>query len=189
MSNTPDRRVLRTRRALREALIQLVLERGWEDVGVQDVCERADVGRSTFYLHFADKEELLLGGFAELRKGLRAQLARDAEEPLGFTAGLFEHVREYERLFKVLTGRRTAMLVRSAFMDLVRELVAEDLALPRGPAAYEPELAVSFVAGALWEVLRWWLERRKRPAPAEVAATFKRMCSPVIRELRRSRPA
>src|SRR6185437_2006254 len=67
-----DRRVERTQRALREALIRLVLERGWDDVSVQDVCARANVGRSTFYLHFADKEELLVSGFGGLQEALRA---------------------------------------------------------------------------------------------------------------------
>lgn len=54
-----NRRVQRTRRRLREALIALVLERGWERTTVQDVCDRADVGCSTFYLHFQSKEKLL----------------------------------------------------------------------------------------------------------------------------------
>jgi AcrR family transcriptional regulator len=80
-----DRRIERTRRTLREALIALILERGWDDISVQDVCNRADVGRSTFYTHFADKEELLVGGFDDLRKVLRGSLATMAAhspEPL-----------------------------------------------------------------------------------------------------------
>ena len=58
-----DRRIARTRRALRESLSSLVMERGWSAVSVQEICERADIGRSTFYLHYADKDELLLSGF------------------------------------------------------------------------------------------------------------------------------
>ena len=72
-SKPNDRRVLRTRRTLREALVQLILQRGWEKVSVLEVCERADVGRSTFYTHFADKEELLLSGFDDLRQALRTR--------------------------------------------------------------------------------------------------------------------
>ena len=55
----PDRRVARSRRALKEALTDLILERGYEAVTVQDVIDRADVGRSTFYAHFLDKDDLL----------------------------------------------------------------------------------------------------------------------------------
>src|SRR5919198_2154855 len=67
-----DRRVLRTRAALREALLALIVERGWDAVGIRDICARATVGRSTFYTHFADKEELLFSGFDDLRSMLRA---------------------------------------------------------------------------------------------------------------------
>src|ERR1700754_1124415 len=69
-----DRRVRRTRRLLREALIALVAERGYERVTVQDVLDRADVGRSTFYAHFRDKEALFASCFDDLRADLRRHL-------------------------------------------------------------------------------------------------------------------
>ena len=49
-----DRRVRRTQRQLRDSLVTLILERGWDAITVRDVCEHADVGRSTFYVHYAD---------------------------------------------------------------------------------------------------------------------------------------
>lgn len=61
----PDRRVRRTREALRDALLALLVERGWDDIDVQALCVRADIGRSTFYLHFPNKEALLRGSLAE----------------------------------------------------------------------------------------------------------------------------
>src|SRR5262249_48157020 len=91
----PDRRIQRTRRTLHEALLALIRERGWDAVTVQDVCARADVGRSTFYVHFADKEELLLSGFAELRQSLRSHLADGRRKRLGFTFALLEHAEEH----------------------------------------------------------------------------------------------
>ena len=62
----PDRRVARSRRALKEALTDLILEQGYESVTVQDVIDRADVGRSTFYAHFVDKDDLLMAILADL---------------------------------------------------------------------------------------------------------------------------
>ena len=62
----PDRRVNRTRRALKEALTDLILEKGYEHVTVGDVLDRADVGRSTFYAHFVDKDALLMAILADL---------------------------------------------------------------------------------------------------------------------------
>jgi AcrR family transcriptional regulator len=163
-----------------------VLERGWDGVSVQDVCQRADVGRSTFYLHFADKEELLVSGFGDLRKTLRAHVAPDSQEPLGFTTSLLEHAREYEPLFRTLVGRRTAIVVQRAFMEVIRELVASDLGFD-GAATRTQEAAIAYVAGGFWELLGWWLEHDKRASSAEVASLFKRLTAPVLREVRRVR--
>jgi AcrR family transcriptional regulator len=182
----PDRRIQRTRRTLHDALIKLILERGWDAVSVQDVCKRADVGRSTFYVHFADKEELLVSGFPILRGRLRSHLAPADGEPLGFTLALIEHAREFEPLFKALVGRRTALVVQRAFMDVVRELVVEDLGGASKASDGRREAAVSYVAGALWELLRWWFEQRNAPSAVEIGALFKQLTVPVLREIRRA---
>jgi AcrR family transcriptional regulator len=56
----PDRRIGRTRRALKEALTALVLEKGYDSLTVEELTQRADLSRTTFYLHYRDKEQLLL---------------------------------------------------------------------------------------------------------------------------------
>jgi len=67
-----DRRVLRTRRALQHAFLRLITEKGYDAVSIQDICEAADVGRSTFYLHFASKDDLKRAGLEHLRHALDA---------------------------------------------------------------------------------------------------------------------
>jgi AcrR family transcriptional regulator len=177
----PDRRVQRTHRALREALVQLIRERGWDNVSVRDVCERADIGRSTFYVHFADKEELLVTGFSDLRTTLRAHLEPAKGEPLGFSMALLEHAREYKELYRALVGRRTAAAVQEGFLGVVRELVTDDLVRAGMSPNAVPGIAVSYVAGAFWHVLVWWLDQRSPPPASDVAAMFKRMTLPVLR--------
>lgn len=185
LPKTTDRRVQRTRRTLRDALVALILERGWEQVSVQDVCDRADVGRSTFYTHFADKEELLLSGFDELRKVLRAQhvAAAEAGRPLGFARALLEHAHENLRLFRALIGKRSGQLVQRRFRELVLELVAEDLAdlAPAGPVL---DGTVHYVGGAFLELLTWWLDSRSPLPPADVEALFQRLTTPVLASAR-----
>jgi AcrR family transcriptional regulator len=175
-----DRRVRRTRAALKDALVDLIVERGWDGFTVQDLCERADVGRSTFYLHFADKEEVLAGGFADLGRELRAQLARSgAAGPLAFSRGLLDHAQAHLRVFRALAGRRAAHLVQGRLRALVLELVREDLAarLPAGPRL---EAASAFLAGALFELLVWALEARP-PTTAEAAdALFHELAAPAL---------
>lgn len=184
--NPTDRRVQRTRRALREALIALLLERGWNDTSIEQICERADVGRSTFYTHFADKEELLVGGFDDLRKLLRAPLprAREAAPPLAFARGLIEHAHEHKRLFRALIGKRSGEVVLRRFRELVVDLVREDLAERHAPGA-EREAAIRFLAGGLLELLTWSLESRTGLGPDEVERLFRRMAGPVVGALGR----
>jgi AcrR family transcriptional regulator len=72
MEGGMDRRAARTRRALHGALISLILRKGYDAITVQEIIDEADVGRATFYAHYRGKEDLLRGGFEELRAELRA---------------------------------------------------------------------------------------------------------------------
>ena len=99
-----DRRVRRTRIALREALLELMTERGWEDISVQDLCDRADIGRSTFYMHFSGKEKLLVSGFDDLRRELRRlqpKVEAGGSGALAFVRGLVDHFRYLRALADV----------------------------------------------------------------------------------------
>jgi len=178
-----DRRVERTHRMLSEALIALILERGWDAVSVQDVCERANVGRSTFYTHFGDKEDLLIGGLDALGRFLRA--APDTgKRPLAFVYGLIEHVDEQRRLAKAVLGRRSGQVMQQRFRSLLLELVREDLEAV-APESARLETTVHYVAGALFELLLWWLDGRSRLDPGELAEHFHELTTPVVARLRR----
>ncbi len=182
LASKKDRRVLRTRRALRDALIALILERGWDGFGVQDLCERANVGRSTFYTHFADKEELVAGNFEDLRRMLRAQFAAEDESrghPLAFARGLIQHAHEQRRLFLATVGKRSGQFVQRKFRDLVLDLVREDLSGIM-PAAPRREAATAVIAGAFLELLTWSLEAKSPPSPEETDALFRELAGPVL---------
>jgi len=177
-----DRRVRRTRAALRAALVALIVERGWDGFNTQDLCDRADVARSTFYLHFADKEEVLADGFADLGKQLRTEQSQSGTgvpRPLAFSVGLFQHALEHLRVFRALVGRRAAHLVRGNLRAVVLELVREDVArrLPQGTGR---ETVVAFLGGALFEVLIWALEAQPTPTVEDADAMFHDLAAPTI---------
>jgi AcrR family transcriptional regulator len=175
-----DRRVRRTRAALREAIKDLIVERGWDGFSVQDLCERADVGRSTFYLHFADKEEVLDDGFADVGVELREHLARTgAPGPLAFTRGLLEHAHGHLHVFRAMVGRRASHVVQARLRALVGELIRQDLTarLPSGPRR---DAAAAFLSGALFDVLIWSLEAKPPPPPEEVDAIFHELAAPAL---------
>lgn len=175
-----DRRVRRTHAAVRGALVDLIVERGWDGFSVQDLCDRADVGRSTFYLHFADKEEVLSAAFADLGQELRSQLAATgAPRPLACTRGLLDHAQAHLRVFRALVGRRAAHVVQGKLKALVVDLVSEDLAarLPAGPRR---DAAAAFLAGAFFEVLIWSLESRPPTRAEEADALFHELAGPAL---------
>jgi AcrR family transcriptional regulator len=172
--------VQRTHRALREALVSLILERGFEAISVQDVIDRADVGRSTFYAHFADKEDLLLSGFDDLRRALRAASPAGGEGPLAFTLGLAEHVHEQKRLFRALVGKRGGPPVQSRFRAMLIELIREDLAGIDHPLV---EPGVQYLAGAFMEMLTWWVETRNGLTAQQFDQMFHELSAAILRRL------
>jgi AcrR family transcriptional regulator len=183
-----DRRVLRTRAALRDALIALILEQGWDEISIQHICVRAGVGRSTFYTHFADKEELLLVGFDDLRRLLRqtSKAALRTGQGLSFAHGLLEHAHENRRLFRALVGKRSSQAVQKRFLQLVLELTEEELT-PRVRESPRRAATVHFLSGALIQLVVWWLESRKPLPPAELDALFQQLTAPVLAALQLAR--
>lgn len=146
--NTSDRRVRKTHRALHAALLALITERGWDEFTVQDLCDRADIGRSTFYVHFADKEDVLTGGFEEFREGVRAHVASQKKpaKMLPFARAVIEHAHEQAPAFRALVGKGSGHVVLRRFRELVLDLVQDDLAGLRAPKATK-SAATSFLAG------------------------------------------
>ncbi|MFN7147097.1 MAG: TetR/AcrR family transcriptional regulator [Myxococcota bacterium] len=175
-----DRRVARTRRTLREALLALTYERGWEQVSVQDVCARADVGRSTFYAHFADKEELLTSGFQDLRSALRARAGEADGRPLASVHALLAHLDENRRLHRALVGERVGRVVHARFRRLLHDIVAEDLAA-LVPDPRRRDHAVRYVAGGLYELLVAWVDARAPETAEEMAETVRGLTLAVVR--------
>ena len=105
-----DRRVARTRATLHRALMSLILKKGYEAVTVEDICDAANVGRSTFYAHYTSKDDLKRSGLEHLRTALvdqhRDALAtpEDRDRRLGFSLPMFEHARDHIDLYRAPTA-------------------------------------------------------------------------------------
>lgn len=182
-NNASDRRVQRTRYALRDALVSLLEERGWDDINIQDLCERANVGRSTFYLHFQNKEELLIGGFDDLRTWLRAQPSstKTTETVMPFVRGLIEHAHEQRNLFRAIIGRRSGHVVQKRFREMVCRLIEEEV-VP-GQASWKQKAGAHYTAGALVELLAWWVDFGKEHTVTEIEELFYQLALPSIRQI------
>jgi AcrR family transcriptional regulator len=173
-----DRRVRRTRRVLRDALVALILERGWDSVTVQDVCARADVGRSTFYVHFADKEELLLSGFDELHAALDTLCSKSR----GKFAFVLEHARDNTRLFRALVGKQGGRHILRRFRDVVVRLVEAELD-GFDVARERRSAAALFISGGFVELMVTWLERPTANDPKTLSRSFSALADGVLATL------
>jgi AcrR family transcriptional regulator len=182
MADVVDRRVARTRKALHQALMSLILRKGYEATTIQDIIDEADVGRSTFYCHYTGKEDLLRSGFDTLRRELadaqraaRAKTDGSQTERLGFSLAMFEHASRYTDIFRVLVGGRGGIVVVYEIRQILSEFVRKELSLPRDDGVASRELVVQFVVGAFLSVLTWWLERSTKLTPSDANAMFRRL--------------
>ena len=109
-----DRRVIRTRELLLDAFVVLLMERGYEKLTIQNLLDKAGVGRATFYAHFQSKEDLLSQSIARMRDGLIAQWksANNKEiQRLGFTLPFFRHLESHRRIYHATFGRESEWTV------------------------------------------------------------------------------
>ncbi len=170
-----DRRVQRTRQLLQDALISMMIEKGYETTTVQDIIDRANVGRATFYAHFADKETLLNSRLEDLRSFL-GERQRQAPGSLGFSLAMLEHARSHLPLWTAIVGRDSGALVLQRIQVMIAALVDVDLRSLafKGPPA-QRELAGQYIAGAFMAVLTWWLDQGAKLPPEEVDAILRRL--------------
>lgn len=182
-ARTTDRRVQRTRKLLQDALNTLMIEKGYEATTVQDIIDRANVGRSTFYSHFPDKETLLGSRIEDLRALLQQKQAEvrsatneSASRALGFSLPMFEHARGHLQLYLAIVGRESGAFVMRRIHDVIADVVHDDLqALGFNGSPGEPDLAAQYVAGAFMSVLTWWVERSAEPSPKDMDRIFRRL--------------
>jgi AcrR family transcriptional regulator len=185
-----DRRVQRTRQLLRTALMSLIQEKGFESSSVQDIIDRANVGRATFYAHFDSKEDLLASGIEELRASLRerqhqALSSTTADDRLfAFSCELFVHADAHRTVFRAMVGKRSGAVVQQLLHKMLVDLVREELKLmsPASRATETPaEAMAQFIGGGLFGLLIWWANGKMRMPVKEVDAVFRRLAIPAVK--------
>jgi AcrR family transcriptional regulator len=176
----PDERARRTRDRLGGAFVALIHEKPIEEVTVQDVLDRASVGRSTFYLHFRDKNDLLLSQLEVFLEMMSTQLSvrKEASDRVVPLAEMFAHIENQRELYRILAdaGRLNDFfdLAQTYFARGIEHRLRESKRLQKIP---QGELAAraSALAGSLLSLLRWWLDRGAKEPPTEMDELFHRM--------------
>lgn len=187
-----DRRVNRSRRLLRDALMELILEKGYDAVTVEDITERADLGRTTFYLHYKNKEELLLGAIDEIADDLKEQAnlliyMRDQPDHQSSEAPsapfrpfhlVFEHAAQSAKLYQIILQGEGANRAERRIREIIAESAQDYFQFQRGlqriPAPPIPvEVISGYLASSLLGFLHWWLENDMPYSPSEMAEMYR----------------
>jgi len=175
-----DARVRRTRDALGDALVALMQEKPFDTITVQDVLDRAKVGRSTFYSHYSDKDDLLMSDAEEFFESIAMMLSvrGDTSDRVFPVKEFFGHIIEAKQFVDALVSagkmNDNMELARGLFARGIERRLAE---LPKGRQIPEHERpAIAFAhAGALLALLTWWVDRGMKQPPAEMDELFHRM--------------
>ena len=175
-----DRRVVRSRDRLGDAMIELIQEKPFGEITVQEVLDRAGVSRTTFYAHYRDMDDLFMSDVDEFLEGAAAMLTRggDTSDRVAPVEEFFAHVAEGRKLYDALVadGRIGDFLelARGHFArGIERRLAGSERARGMEEAA---RAALSHaLAGAMLSLLSWWVDRGMTAPPAEMDDLFHRM--------------
>jgi AcrR family transcriptional regulator len=188
----PDRRVRRTRRALQNALIDLILEKGYDSVTIEEITDQADLGRTTFYLHFKDKDELFMQAvdtifedFIEKHEQrwiskedtpsqdiFSAQLRLDGD----LLYHIFLHARENADLYKVIFRGEGSAKAMQRFEDISKNEFTKRLNnLPGLEYKVPTEVFAVFFSGTIIQLATWWLEKDQPYAIEDMVRYFQQM--------------
>lgn len=192
-----DRRILRTRISLRNALLMLIKEKDFDFISVEEITDRANLGRATFYLHYKDKEDLLLDEFREIAS-TRAHLFSDipisiwrfnqdtlnnsnADMPIRPFLLIFEHLSQNADLYRILikgkNSQRIILQLREIIVQTISEIINKEVVTESSKTRSElPEIPIellgAYFSGAMMSSISWWLDQAIPPQPAEIADMF-----------------
>ena len=192
-AKTVDRRVQKTHQLLQSALLALIQEKGFEALSVQDIIDRANVGRATFYAHFDNKEDLLVSRLDDFRtillrqqKQAHAEVARADDRMFAYGRALFIHVDEHRTVFRAMVGKRSGAVIQHLFHKMLVDLVRDDIKTmtPGTTMRGVPQEAITqLIAGGLFGLILWWVDGPLKLSVGEVDALFRRVATPALKDL------
>jgi AcrR family transcriptional regulator len=187
---TEDRRVRRTKTALRHAMVSLIHDKPFAAIAVKEIIARADVGRSAFYAHFHSKDDLLTSAVREtLRASARAgQGTTSAERLLRFSRPLVDHIARAS----LPVGRSHSDEARDALHARVRDVLVEHLLLDLRRLGYDSksganpddavpsQLLAEHISDSFLRVIHWWSREKPRPSAADADRIFRALVLPAV---------
>jgi AcrR family transcriptional regulator len=160
---------------LSAALVELIRENEYNTITVSDIIDRANVGRSTFYAHYRDKDDLFVGELDRVIDVLSRHVPDQKEMPFFPSLGLFRHVGEEYELYKsLLWGPGIDLLIKHLQKSLSKRIEQGLMDSGKEFSVPNPILA-NFIGGSFLTLLQWWLENRMIYSPEEMDEIFREL--------------
>ncbi|MBU6269212.1 MAG: TetR/AcrR family transcriptional regulator [Sphingomonadales bacterium] len=177
-----DARILRSREALRGALLELVERHPFETITIRDITEAAGVGYATFYRHFPTKAALLDDvAAAQIRRLIGLAMStqqRDMIDSRASCLAILSYVDQHRSLWRALLTGGAVATIREEIIQISRE-VAHDY--EQGRSQVPEDLGFRFVASAMVETLAWWLEQGNLSVERGAELLDRLVISPVVK--------
>ncbi len=181
-SRKVDRRIQRTRQLMDDALIELILEKGYDKITVQNIVDQANVGRSTFYAHYLDKDDLMEKSVEMMMEEFGPHFSGsndgDAQDVMIPSLAFFQHTQTHPQLYKaMLSGRAIEIVVKAIRDGLIaharayfeqEERAGKRLGVPM-------EILTTHLAGSLLTLLTWWLDNEMPYPPEQMDEMFQQL--------------
>jgi AcrR family transcriptional regulator len=184
-----DRRIQRTQEALRNALVELILEKGYPKITVQNIIDRANVGRSTFYAHFLDKDDLLVSGFHawvfDLSRTVEDHAQIQSDRHIIHSQDFFAHADHHRDLYRAMLESGGGDLILKIGQEHIQQQIEVHLHELIGKQEFPIPLPfiTHYLAGALLSLIKWWVEEDIPFNATQMDAMFQAMAMPGIQEV------
>ena len=182
-----DRRIHKTQNLLRSALGSLIAEKPYDSIVVKEILDRANVGRSTFYMHFQDKDDLLVSGIHEMLGPIpiRPSPGKGHDRFLWFSLPVFEHHYRHAHAWSDRIGTKGRAILhehlRRVLAKIIRSSMKQELGAVRKASRQIPaDLMSEYVASTFVLVLNWWLDKKMSLPPKEINDLFRKLILPTL---------
>ncbi|RWZ54461.1 TetR/AcrR family transcriptional regulator [Halobacillus fulvus] len=173
MTEKLDRRKKYTRKVLKESLVKLLVDKPISEITVKEICQLADINRSTFYTHYHDHYDLLDKIEEEITEDMNQYLHSYRydleEESIQMTEKILEYVVEHKLMFEALLNKEAAPSFEKRMMALTRGFMMNNWMSGSALNERESEYLSSFVISGAIYVIKDWIEAGMEASPREMA--------------------
>lgn len=181
-----DRRTQRTKHSLTHAMVDLVTEKRFDDITVQNLIDRADIGRSTFYVHYRDKEDLFQRNWERFLDFCVEQIVWDKVGKGSFfpVLFLFDHLKDVQPFYRGLVRSRKSEALWKTGTEYLSQELGKGL---QANLKYHPSIPIpilgNYLATELFALLKWWLDEGMPHAPERMDQIFHALVNPAFESM------